>query len=132
MKKNKIPNDIVKDWSDIEIFTRKGAKISTPYITISTVKSIVLNCGFLHYAKKQIADSTHVILLYSRSKNVISFNFTRNSQKKGAIKMTIKSNAHISARSFFNYYSINISESKRYEAKLEDIPNMGKLWCIYL
>ena len=132
MKENKMPNDIVKDWSDIEKFERLNTKITLPYITISPLKAIILSTGFMHYAKKQISNSTHVVLLYSRSKNVILFNFTRNNKEKGALKMTKKRNAHISGRAFLNYYSINISESKRYEAKLEDIPNMGKLWCIYL
>jgi hypothetical protein len=120
-------------WSDLEVFEHTGAKIGTPYVTISSRKSITLTAGFLHYAKEQISEMTHAIFSFSKSKNAIVFNFTNNPESPGATKMTKKANSIISARSFFNYYSIDTEKAEgKYEAKLENIPGRGNAWVVFL
>jgi len=121
------------DWSDLETFEHTGVKIKIPYVTISKRKTITLSKGFCHYSKNKILDMTHVILSFSKLKNAIVFNFIKNSETLGATKMTRKGNVSISASAFFNYYFMDISKiSGKYIAKLENIPNNGEYWVIYL
>lgn len=120
-------------WDDIDLFRNSGAKISLPYVTISRVGSINLSAGFLHYAENQIDSCGYVELRYSKINNAILFKFTNVATDKITIKLTRPSaakNGSIAAKSFLSYY--NITVTGRFIAKLEEIPQLGKLWVIYL
>ncbi len=121
------------DWYDLERFKYAGAKIGNTRVTISLRKSITLSAGFMHHAKNQVEGMTHMLLSFSKSKNAIVFEFTSDPKAAGAVKITMKGNSIISARSFFNYYRIDVEKAAgRYAAKLESIPNLGKKWVVYL
>lgn len=139
------------EWSDLEVFMHVGAKIGKPYIKITPRKSITFSSGFIHHAKTQIFGMTYAVLCFSKTKNAIVFRFTENSDLPGATKISInsgatkkakennissdtaKGNASIAARAFFNYYSIDEKKyAGKYEAVLEDVPNLGKSWVVYL
>lgn len=120
------------DWGDLELFQNSGAKTGTPYITITTFKTLNLSAGFVHDAKEQMQDKKYVELRYSKAKNAIVLNFV-DIASRTSFKLTKAlhtSNFSISATSFFNHY--NITEQGRFEAKLENIPKMGQTWVIYL
>lgn len=120
-------------WGDLETFTSVGAKISSSIVKINPNQTFTLNAGFIHHAKKQIADSTYVRLSYSKDNNAIVFEFTKNQQLGGLIKMTKKANITFSARSFFNYYQIDINTAQgKYEPELLSIPEKGECWVVFL
>ena len=131
-------------WSDIEIFKNVRAKVSQPYVIITSRKQIVLSSGFLHHTGLFTSKMTHVILAFSKSKKAIALNFTNNDKSIGALKITkigsqaskknnIIGTASISASSFFNYHNINCSDySAKYIAIKENITDIGDLWVIYL
>ena len=121
------------EWSDLEVFSHVGAKIGSPQVTISARKSITLSSGFLHHAKNQVSGMSYAILSFSKSKKAIVFSFADNKNLAGSTKITLKGNAIIAARAFFNYYNIDSEKADgRYIAKLENIPNIGERWVVYL
>lgn len=124
------------DWSDLDTFKHLGAKIGTPYITISARKTITLSSGFMHQSKEQLSGMTHVVLSFSKAKMAIVFKFTNNELLPGATKISAKygekGSSSIAARAFFNYYNIDTSCAARYTARLESIPNLGDCWVVYL
>lgn len=127
---NKISN---LKWEDLETFTKVGARISSLIVKINRNQTFTLNAGFIHQAKKQIADSTYVRLSYSKDNNAIVFDFTKNQQLEGLIKMTKKANITFSARSFFSYYQIDINIAQgKYEPELLYIPQKGEYWVVFL
>ena len=121
------------DWDDLEKFENVGARISTPLITINLAFTFTLSTSFIRENSDIFKNNTHVFLSYSRQKSAIVFQFTDEATSHGAIKMTRRSNISIAARSFFNYYSLDIEKVKgRYEPTLEKIPGKGNCWVIYL
>lgn len=130
MQKNKTLNF---KWGDLETFINVGAKISNSIIKINLNQTFTLNAGFIHQAKKQIADSTYVRLSYSKDNHAIVFEFTKNQHLEGLIKLTKKANITFSARSFFNYYQIDINTAQgKYEPELLNIPGKGECWVLFL
>lgn len=120
-------------WDDLEDFVHVGAKISKPIITINPNSTITLNAGFMHVAKNQILDNEYVHLSYSQKNEAVVFEFTKDSKREGAIKMTRQINIAISARSFFNYYRLDINDVKgKYEPELISIPKKGERWVLFL
>lgn len=125
-------NNANLQWGDLEEFVNVGAKISKPVITINPNSTITLNAGFIHLAKTQISDNEYVHLSYSKKNKAIVFEFTKDSKREGAIKMTKQINIAISARSFFNYYLIDINTVKgKYEPELITIPKKGERWVLF-
>ena len=127
-------NNTKLQWDDLEDFVHVGAKISKPVITINPNSTITLNAGFIHLAKNQILDNEYVHLSYSKKNQAIVFEFIKNSKgDEGAIKMTRQINIAISARSFFNYYLIDIDSVKgKYEPELIEIPGKCERWVVLL
>ena len=120
-------------WSDLERFTKKGARIGKAFITISKRGTLTLSSGFIHNAKIQLCKKTHVLLSYSRSQKAIVINFTDDETEAGAIKMTLRTNALLAVRSFLNYHHLDFSNiAGKYLPKLETIPKSGSCWIIYL
>lgn len=121
------------EWGDLETFVNVGAKLSTATITINPNQTFTLNAGFVHQAQKQIENNSHVILSYSRHNNAIVFEFTSKSNNKGTIKMTRQANISIAARSFFNYYQLNVDDFKgKFTPEMLEIPKKGNCWVIFL
>lgn len=121
------------DWSDIQTFKMKGAKINSPFIHISERKTFKLSSGFIHHAQKQTAGMTHSVLNYSEANNAIIFQFTTETSNPNALKISGKKSFLISAMPFFNCYSIDAKKyAGRHEAVLEDIPILGEAWVIFL
>jgi hypothetical protein len=119
-------------WSDLEAFSHTGARRGDAIISISERKFFTFSAGFLHQAKEQIGDKTHVLLLHSKSLNAIVFEFV-NSEEAGALKLSKNINAIVSARSFFNFYNIDAKTyAGKYRAQKENIPAKGLRWVIYL
>tara|TARA_B100001996_G_C18572743_1_gene559075 strand:+ start:473 stop:892 length:420 start_codon:yes stop_codon:yes gene_type:complete len=126
----------VDEWG-LETFTQVGSKIGEPYITITKRKTLSLSSGFLHHAKKQMANCDYVIMRFSKKKNAIVLDFKDDSALQGAVKITLKtgqtSNCSIAAISFFNYFMIDIQEIiGRHKAKLQCVPELGEKWVVYL
>jgi hypothetical protein len=121
------------DWSDIQSFKMKGAKINKPFIHISKRKTFKLSSGFMHYAQKQAAGMTHVVLNYSQANNAIIFQFTTDNGNPNALKISGKKSYLISAMPFFNYHNIDAQKyAGRHEAILENIPFIGEAWVVFL
>lgn len=120
-------------WADLETFSRVGTKRGEPYISISPNRFFTFSAGFVHQAKDQIGNNSYVLLLYSKSQNAIVFEFTNNDKQSGALKFSKNINAIVSARSFFNFYNIDIQKyAGKYLAKKENIPSKGNQWVVYL
>ncbi len=125
--------NIRDNWPDLEKFTSAGAKLANLYVYISPRKSLTFNSGFIHRAKKEIDNATHLVFSYSRSKNAIVFEFTDDNEDPGAFKITKGANYSVNAVSFFNYYGIDAQKAQgKYIPKLENIPKRGNCWVIYL
>src|SRR5271154_2528187 len=127
------------NWLDLEPFSRRNSKIGSPLVTINVRKLIAFSTGFMHFAKEQITDMTHVALYFSKANNAIIFRFGKKGDEiiltytKIVKPVPGRGNAIITARKFFNYYDIDIEKyAGKYLAELVDIPNLGKLWSIYL
>lgn len=126
-------NNTKLQWDDLEDFVHVGAKISKPVITINPNSTITLNAGFIHLAKNQILNNEYVHLSYSQKNEAVVFEFTKDSKREGAIKMTRQINIAISARSFFNYYLIDIDSVRgKYTPELIEIPGKGERWVLLL
>lgn len=122
-----------KSWSDLDAFTYTGVRLGEPVVTISARNTMTLTSGFLQLAKSQLNAMTHVLFSFSKSENAIVIDFTNNSSKPGALKMTKRGNVSIAARSFFNWLQLDSDKVKgKYIAKLEHIPDRGKFWVVYL
>lgn len=121
----------ISDWSDLEVFTSKGAKIGKPYVTITAESAFCFNAGFIHQAK--LKEYSHVVLCYSARKHAVVFNFTNDSQTAGALKLVQGTNINLGTRSFFNYYFLDPQKIEgRYIPRREKIPKIGEAWIIYL
>lgn len=128
MKKK--PKD--ETWADLEIFTLKGAKIKTPWITITEHSAFHFNAAFAHLSK--LAKNTHVILGFSPLRKTIIFQLTSDYQAEGALTILHGAGgASIQSRSFFNYFFLNVSDlAGRYIPKKVRIPKIGEAWTINL
>lgn len=120
-------------WADLERFVNKGSRFGNPSITISVRGTITLSSGFIHNADAQIEKKSYALFSYSRSQNSIVVNFTDDKNEPGALKMTIRRNALLAARSFFGCYHLDPQKlAGKYSPKLETIPKMGNCWVINL
>jgi len=119
-------------WDDLEIFTQRGAKISSPRVTIADNSVFHLNAGFIHAAK--IAEKTHAVLGYSPEKQCITFQFTSDAKAEGALALVQRTGgASIGTRSFFNFFFIDPKVvAGKYEPKKIKIPRIGDCWAIHL
>jgi len=121
------------DWDDLETFENVGARLGKPFFTISPMGTITLSSSFVHHARKQLQNQTHVRMAYSKKKNAIVLEFTDDPDESGAIKMGKRANISFAARSFFNYHGMSFKElSGQYSPSLEKIPKKGNCWVIYL
>lgn len=127
------------DWSDIKTFEEKGSRAHKSFITISERNSITLSSGFVRQAEQQILNMTHVVLGFSEANNAIIFHFINDDNSPEALKISPtpdvkkKGNSTIASKSFFSYFSIDAKKyAGKYEAFLEDVPNLGKTWVVFL
>lgn len=131
---------ITKNWADLEVFTKVGAQLGRiPFISITKRKEFSISAAFISKTNDFLGENHSVILSYSRLNNAIVFNFLNNKGTEcvSGIKITFKQhkqkNGRISAVSFFNYYKINMETvAGKYVPVLEDIPNIGTRWIIYI
>ena len=121
-------------WADFEVFTSKGAKIKDPKITITDQSTFLFNAAFIHIA--DFKEKTHVVLGYSPSKRIITFDFTADSKAQGALKIVHKGGAaSVGSRSFFNFFFLAGPDSNvpgTYVPKKIKIPRIGDVWHINL
>ena len=119
-------------WEDFERFTSKGAKIKDPKVTILESSTLLFNAAFVH--KAEIVDYSHVILGYSPQKKIITFEFTKDSQAKGALTLVHRPGAaSVGSKAFFNYFFLDIKAlAGRYEPKFFKVPKVGDAWTIDL
>ncbi|HZW61277.1 MAG TPA: hypothetical protein VFF04_03560 [Candidatus Babeliales bacterium] len=122
----------MENWHDLEPFTGARSRGTKSFISITARKSLTFSTGFIRDAKDQILSNQYVLLFFSKAKNAIVFEFTSNSSEKGALKMSGTINPSISSRSFFNFYKLDDKYVGKYIPKLEDIPQRGTRWVIYL
>ncbi len=119
--------------SDLAVFKGARTKTTGPYITISTRKTFTLSVGLLRHANPEISAKTHAMLSFSKANNAIVFNFIATEDSPGAIKISFRGNATLAARSFFDYYAIDIDKyTGKYLARFENIPSLGRFWVLYL
>lgn len=124
-----------KDFEDLEEFYFPRSRTTFPIIKISGTGVITLTAGFLNHGKDQVLNNTHVILFFSKMENAIVFKFTSDESIINSIKMRVitRNNFSFSAKFMFTYYKIYIGKPlKKYIAKLETIPKIGKCWVVYL
>lgn len=127
--------NIENDWTDLDVVNveYRNRRHREPIVRITPRGFIVLNIGFIKESKKQTAGMTHVIYHFSKKNNAIVLTFTKDSLSPGAMKISGKKTWHLCAKSFLNYYYINDPKfSGSYVAKLENIPNIGEAWVIFL
>ena len=119
-------------WEDYEVFTSKGAKIKDPKVTITENSTFLFNAAFVH--KADIAKYTRVILGYSPQNKIITFQFTKDTQAKGALTLINRpGSAAVVSNAFFNFYFLNIQDlAGRYVPKILKIPKVGEVWAIDL
>lgn len=122
------------NWTDLEYFLKPKTRSIHPYVTITKKNVIVLSAGFIRHEKSQILGNTHVILAFSKKNRAIVFKFVSDSNSEGSIKINHRtSNIIISITSFIKEFNLNCNEYiGKYRAELEVIPEIGKLWVIYL
>ena len=118
-------------WDDLEVFTAKGGKFKTPYVTISSA-TFLFNSAFFHGAK--LKETSHVVLAYSESNNVVVFQFTDDDKAKGALRIVQRgSTGSVGSASFFSYNFLDVNELQgRYQPKKVKLPKIGETWIIYL
>ena len=128
--------DAVKNsesWGDLEAFKRVGARLGKPLVTISPRLAFIFNSSFLSEARDALKNKTHVVLYFSRSNNAIVLEFTDKKDADGAIKLSIRGNMSIAAKSFCNYYKLSADEiNGRYQPELRHLPHKGYAWVIFL
>lgn len=123
--------NIKNDWSDLE-FNVKYRK-RDPIVRINSRCFMNFNRSFIYKLKKQDAGMTHVIYHFSKLNNAIVFTFTKDCFSPGAMKISGKKTLYSCAKSFLKYYSIDDPKFiGNYVAKLENIPNIGEAWVIFL
>lgn len=128
MKKNKKQDD----WSDLEIFTSKRAKLKNPKITILERSTFLFNAAFVLQAG--ITKASYVIIGYSQNQNAITFQFTSDAQVEGAYTITFRTGvASVESRSFFNRFLLKPETlAGHYAPKKVKLPKIGNLWFIDL
>ena len=123
------------EWGDLEVFESVGVRVGRPHVGIHPNGVVTFNTGFVREAKEQIGEKQYVQIYYSKANSAMVLEFTADDSLPGAMKMTgkEKAGASIGAKSFFNFYQIDIDEVKgRYIPELAAIPGKGELWVIYL
>lgn len=122
----------MNDWSDLEIFKKVRSRFSNPIIKINKDKTLRFNNAFITILNKN-NKFKYVILSFSKHKNAIVFDFTNNNTLEGIFTVTVNKTYYIiGAKSFFNYYSIDIDKyNGKYKPKLENI-NEKYFYVIYL
>jgi phosphatidate phosphatase PAH1 len=122
----------LESWDDLEVFTSKGAKLKDVRITITDTCGILFNAGMCH--KASLEDKSHVILAYSAQMKAIVFQFTSDSNAKGALKLLKRTGgASVGTRSFFSFYFLDPKKlAGRYEPVKERLPRIGEAWVSYL
>jgi hypothetical protein len=122
----------LESWDDLEVFTSKGAKLKDVRITITDTSTILFNAGMCH--KASLEDKSHVILAYSAQMKAIVFQFTSDSNAKGALKLVKRTGgASVGTRSFFSFYFLDPKKlAGRYEPVKERLPRIGEAWVLYL
>lgn len=123
--------DIKNNFTDVCAFTHKK---NSPFVKITDRGILLLNHSFMECAKKQLSDMKYAKYYFSKLNNSIVITFNKDGSPKGSFKITRgKSFSSICATSFLKYYFKDRSEwIGHYEPKLENIPNIGESWVIYL
>ena len=123
-----------RDLSDLDTFTRIGAKLGSAYVSIVSRGVIILSSGFCRKARGQLEDCDYVILSYSRNSHAIVMQFTDDPDAPGTIKMTKRDkNVSFGARTFFHYYELSPDDVKaRYEPELVKLERKGNCWLLDL
>jgi len=104
-----------------ERFTETG-KSYRPKISIRSNGQIGFNLGAIK--KFALNKYKYAVLFFDRENIKIGIKLT-NSEEDGISKLQVrKSNAAISAKAFFDYYSIDYSKSKRYDAVWDEKEQM--------
>lgn len=127
---------------DFIMFKDTGARFNEPYISITRANVLHLSKAFMNQIQEKLIYN-YLVIYYSKSSNSIALEFTNDTTKKGVMKITAKRSIHdsflsgtVSIRSFLNTYknSMNLEKiyNKHFTAKLQDVPNIGKMWVINL
>ena len=105
-----------------ERFTRVG-RAYKPKLSITRSGLIGLNNGSINRFK--LKDYDYVVLYYDKEFDKIGVQPTNNKDEEGVCKLRHRnSGADVSARSFFDYYGIDYSETKRYDIDWDEENNM--------
>lgn len=125
-----------KKWNFEGYSHRATAIEGLPTISIYKLGMINLTAGFTNIAKQEIKACKYARLFYDKSSNSVGIKFTNEINVNGNFKITSvnKTTKSFSGRSFFNYYSIDISKViGSYVASKEYInEKIGYLWVIKL
>ena len=94
-----------KNWSDLEVFADKGIwQRGEPKIRILKEGTFIFNVSLVQKAKLELY--THTVLSYSKSNKAIVFDFVKNDNRPGALKITQRTkegtgSCSITSKSFF-------------------------------
>lgn len=120
-------------WKDLNVFKHRNVKILESIISISSTdknKLLSFKGGFIN-SDDSLAHKKSFNILYSLSKHAIVFDFLDD--ESGIFSFTPRNNYAVSLRSFLNFYNIDPDVIKGdYRPKLENIPNLGRRWVIFL
>ena len=104
-----------------ERFTLTG-KSYRPKISIRSNGQIGFNQGAIE--RFGLNNYKFAVLFYDRDQKIIGIKLT-NQDEDGACTLQVrKSNAAISAKAFLDYFDINYSKTKRYDAKYDEQEKM--------
>jgi len=121
-----------ESWDDLRFFTKKGARISNPKITITENQAILFSSGFFH--KANLEDKSYVKLAYSPSNRAIFFDFTEDPNAEGAFRLIHRGGSgSTTCRSFFNANDLEKAKTVgHYVPDKKRIPRIGEMWFIRL
>ena len=103
-----------------EKFTRTGARIGTPMVSIWARGQIGFNQAVVD--DYEIDKFEFVVLYYDKDTKRIGLEFTNNKMAEGACKLAFRKNAgvSISAIAFLKTYKIDYSETKKFDLDYDE------------
>jgi hypothetical protein len=103
-----------------EKFTKTGARIGTPKISIWSSGQIGLNQGAIK--RYELDNYRYVILFYDKDNKKIGIKFINDKNEEGAIKIIFRKvgGLSFSGVSFLHYYGIDFSNTRKFDLEHDE------------
>ena len=122
----------VRFWDDHVTFEDKGRRLGGRWVSVISNGSFQFATGFA--TEEKLGDEvTHVTLGYLRKNNAITFEFTKDTVGRGALKLTKGQSVSIATIPFWKKFKLDPKElAGRYKLKHENFRGRGFVWVIDL